>query len=349
MLASTAAVIVGLILLVWGADRFVTGAAAIARNAGVSPMLIGLTIVGFGTSAPEILVSGMAAYQGNPGLAIGNALGSNIANIGLILGITALITPLKVASDTLKREYPMLLAATLFTLALMLDGVLGRLDGVLLLTGLVVLLYGMVRIDLKRRANDPLELEFDAELPEKMATGKALLYFFVGLALLLISSRMLVWGAANIAAAFGISDLVIGLTIVALGTSLPELAAGVASALKGEHDIAIGNVIGSNMYNLLAVLPMPALLAPGEFAPEALIRDMPVMIGLTLALFLMGRGFGAPGRISRPEGLLLALTFVAYQGLLFFTIENPDDRAHVPTQAMVLDPGTVQPDPLRAE
>ncbi len=347
MLASTAAIIVGLILLVWGADRFVTGAAAIARNAGVSPMLIGLTIVGFGTSAPEILVSGMAAYQGNPGLAIGNALGSNIANIGLILGVTALITPLKVASDTLKREYPMLLAVTLFALVLMLDGVLGRLDGVLLLTGLVVLLYGMVRIDLKRRPSDPLELEFDAELPEEMATGKALLYFSVGLILLLISSRMLVWGAANIAAAFGISDLVIGLTIVALGTSLPELAAGVASALKGEHDIAIGNVIGSNMYNLLAVLPMPALLAPGEFVPEALTRDMPVMIGLTLALFLMGRGFGTPGRIGRREGLLLVLTFVAYQGLLFFSIERPDDTASMPKHAMVLDSGVFQPYPLR--
>jgi cation:H+ antiporter len=337
MLESTAAIVVGFILLVWGADRFVDGAAAIARNLGVSPMLIGLTIVGFGTSAPEILVSSMAALQGNPGLAIGNALGSNIANIALILGVTALIAPLKVASETLKREYPMLLAATLITMALMLDGALGRLDGIILLGGLVVLLYGMVRIGLKSRASDPMELEFDAELPEQMSTKSALLWFAVGLVLLLISSRILVWGAVNIATAFGISDLIIGLTIVALGTSLPELAAGVASALKGEHDIAIGNIIGSNMYNMLAVLAMPALLAPGEFLPEALTRDLPVMIGLTLALFFMGYGFRGPGRISRLEGLLLVLTFVGYQGLLFFDAQEARETAHIPNQAIVLE------------
>jgi cation:H+ antiporter len=344
MFESSAAIIVGFILLVWGADRFVDGAAAIARNFGVSPMLIGLTIVGFGTSAPEILVSGMAAMQGNPGLAIGNALGSNIANIALILGVTALITPLKVASETLRREYPMLLAATLITMMLMLDGALGRLDGVILLTGLVVLLYGMVRIGLKSRASDPMEQEFDAELPEQMSTGSALLWFAVGLVLLLVSSRMLVWGAVNIATAFGISDLIIGLTIVALGTSLPELAAGVASALKGEHDIAIGNIIGSNMYNMLAVLSMPALLAPGEFLPEALTRDLPVMIGLTLALFFMGYGFGRPGRISRWEGLLLALTFIGYQGLLFFNAQEARETAHIPTQAVVLELAATQTD-----
>jgi cation:H+ antiporter len=300
-------------------------------------MMIGLTIVGFGTSAPEILVSGMASLQGNPGLAIGNALGSNIANIALILGVTALIAPLRVASETLRREYPMLLVATLITMMLMLDGALGRLDGVILLAGLVALLYGMVRIGLKSRASDPMEQEYDAELPDQMSTRSALLWFAVGLVLLLISSRILVWGAVNIATAFGISDLIIGLTIVALGTSLPELAAGVASALKGEHDIAIGNIIGSNMYNMLAVLAMPALLAPGEFLPEALSRDLPVMIGLTLALFLMGYGFGGPGRISRLEGLLLALTFIGYQGLLFFDTQEARETAHIPNQAVVLE------------
>jgi cation:H+ antiporter len=344
MLASISAVVIGLILLVWGADRFVDGAAAIARNFGVSSMLIGLTIVGFGTSAPEILVSSIASLQGNPGLAIGNALGSNIANIALILGVTALITPLKVASETLRREYPMLLAATLITMMLMLDGALGRLDGVILLTGLAVLLYGMFRIAVGSRNSDPMELEFDAEIPETMSTGAALLWFAVGLVLLLLSSRMLVWGAVNIATAFGISDLIIGLTIVALGTSLPELAAGVASALKGEHDIAIGNIIGSNMYNMLAVLAMPALLAPGEFLPEALTRDLPVMIGLTLALFLMGYGFGRPGRISRWEGLLLALTFIGYQGLLFFNAQEARETAHIPTQAVVLELAATETD-----
>jgi cation:H+ antiporter len=320
MLLYSAAILVGFGLLIWGADRFVTGAAAIANNFGIAPLLIGLTIVGFGTSAPEILVSGMAALQGNPGLAIGNALGSNIANIGLALGITALIAPLSVSSSTLKREYPMLLAICLVALLLMLDGELSRIDGVILLTGLVLMLYGMVRIGrLGGRTGDPMKQEYAAEIPQQMPTSTALLWFIFGLVLLLISSRMLVWGAVQIATAFGVSDLVIGLTIIALGTSLPEMAAGVASALKGEHDIAIGNVIGSNMYNLLAVLSMPALLAPGSFAPEVLMRDMTVMIGLTLAMFFMSFGFRSPGRINRFEGLLLLLAFIGYQGLLFIS------------------------------
>ena len=318
MLLDVTAIIVGFALLVWGADRFVTGAAALARNLGVSPMLIGLTIVGFGTSAPEILVSAMAAWQGNSGLAIGNALGSNIANIGLILGITALIAPLNVRSETLRREYPILLVVSLGTVLLMLDGHLGRLDGAILLGGLALLLAAMVRLGHQGLSSDPLELEMEAEMPEAMSTGRAVLLFCIGLVVLLVSSRMLVWGATNVATAFGISDLVIGLTIVALGTSLPELAASVVSVLKGEHDMAIGNVIGSNMYNLLAVLAVPGLIAPGDFSPEILTRDLPMMIGLTLALFVMGYGFGREGRINRLEGLLLVAAFVAYQTLLFF-------------------------------
>jgi cation:H+ antiporter len=317
MLLNIAAIIAGFALLVWGAERFVTGAAAIARNLGVTPMLIGMTIVGFGTSAPEILVSGMAAYQGNPGLAIGNSLGSNIANIALILGVTAIIAPLNVRSDTLKREYPLLLAVCMISLLLLADGILSVFDGMILLSGLVVVLYLMVRLGKQGLASDPLEQEFEAEIPEAMAMSRAALLFVIGLVLLLVSSRMLVWGAVGVAKAYGISDLVIGLTIVALGTSLPELAAGVVSALKGEHDIAIGNVIGSNMYNLLAVLAMPGLISPGEFSPEVLTRDMPVMIGLTLVLFVMGYGFSGPGRINRIEGTLLAVSFVIYQSVLF--------------------------------
>ncbi|MEJ1374582.1 MAG: calcium/sodium antiporter, partial [Candidatus Sedimenticola sp. (ex Thyasira tokunagai)] len=318
MLLDIAAIIAGFALLVWGAERFVTGASVIARNLGISPMVIGLTIVGLGTSAPEILVSAMAAYQGNPGLAIGNAVGSNIANIGLILGITAVIVPLNVNSNTLKREYPILLAVSLTTLILMLDGQLGRLDGMILLIGLVAILFGMVHIAMRERNNgDPLKAEFEAEMPDEMSTGKALLYFVIGLSLLLVSSKILVWGAVNIATALGISDLVIGLTIVALGTSLPELAASIVSALKKEHDIAIGNVIGSNMYNLLAVLSVPSLIAPGAFDPMALSRDMPVMLALTLAMFVMAYGFRGPGRINRFEGALLVLVFIGYQAVLF--------------------------------
>ncbi len=317
MLLDIAAIIAGITLLVWGADRFVIGASGIASNLGLPPMIIGLTIVGFGTSAPEILVSGVAAVQGNAGLAIGNALGSNIANIGLILGVTALIVPLKVRSQTLRREYPILLAVCIGTLLLLLDGTLGRIDGMILLAGLVAMLYALVRIGKRNLTSDPITVEILGELPAAMSTGKAVFNFCLGLALLLFSSRILVWGAVNIATAYGVSDLVIGLTIVALGTSLPELAASIASALKNEHDIAIGNVIGSNMYNLLAVLAVPGLIAPGAFDPLVLTRDMPMMLGLTLALFIISYGFGGAGRINRLEGLLLVLAFVAYQGVLF--------------------------------
>ncbi|MCF6353877.1 MAG: calcium/sodium antiporter [Candidatus Polarisedimenticolaceae bacterium] len=324
MLLNTVAIMVGFALLVWGADRFVLGAAAIARNLGLSPMLIGLTIVGLGTSAPEILVSVMASFQGNPGLAIGNALGSNIANIGLILGLTALIVPLTVCSNALRREYPILLAICMLVLVLMLDGELGRLDGAILLVALVLVIIALASIALRSRTEkdkDPMVSEYEAEMPEALSTKSAILWFVIGLALLLFSSRLLVWGAVNIAVSFGISDLVIGLTIVALGTSLPELAASITSALKGEHDIAIGNVIGSNIYNLLAVLAVPGLVVPGLFAPEVLSRDLPVMIGLTLAIFVMGYGFRGSGRINRFEGLLLVLCFVAYQAFLFIVKE----------------------------
>ncbi|MGD8910862.1 MAG: calcium/sodium antiporter, partial [Chromatiales bacterium] len=266
MLLNFFAIFGGLAVLVWGADRFISGAAALANNLGVSPMMIGLTIVGFGTSAPEVLVSSIAAIDGNPGLAIGNAIGSNIANIGLIIGVTALVTPLSVHSRVLKREYPLMLAITLISLALMWDGTLARIDGLILLTLLAAILAWMVR-SAKMDSSDPISGEFDAEIPHDIPTPKAVFWFVIGLVSLLLSSRLLVWGAVNVASALGVSDVVIGLTIVAIGTSLPELAASITSALKGEHDIAIGNVIGSNLYNILAVLSLPGLIAPGPFLP----------------------------------------------------------------------------------
>ncbi|RDH86733.1 MAG: calcium/sodium antiporter [endosymbiont of Escarpia spicata] len=321
MLIDSLAILVGLAILVWGADRFVIGAAALASNLGVSAMLIGLTIVGFGTSAPEILVSVVSSLDGNPGLAIGNALGSNIANIGLILGTTALIVPLTVHSSILKREYPLLLGVTGLSLLLMLDGELNQLDGAILIVVLIAVLGWMIRIAKTGSPTDPIADEFDAEIPHDMPTRRAIFWLILGLICLLVSSRMLVWGAVNIATTFGISDLVIGLTIVALGTSLPELAASIASALKGEEDLAIGNIIGSNLYNLLAVLSLPGLIAPGAFSEAALYRDQPMMIGLTLALFAMGYGFGKlKGQINRIEGFLLLLAFIGYQTLLFFTL-----------------------------
>jgi len=313
------ALIIGFALLTWGADRFVIGSAAIARNLGVSPLIIGLTIVGFGTSAPEMLVSAMAAWEDNAGLAIGNAIGSNITNIALILGATALVAPLHVQSTTLRREMPVLLFTMIVALGLMWDGGLSRWDGGILLAGLGLMLVWLVALGARER-RDPMQAEYDAEIPSQMPMLKALFWFALGLTVLVAGSRVLVWGAVTIAQAFGVSDLIIGLTIVALGTSLPELAVSVMSAVKGEHDIAIGNVIGSNMFNLLGVLGLPGLIAPGMFAPEVLTRDFPMMIGLTIVLIVMAYSFkDRPGRINRFEGGGLLAAYLGYQAYLYVT------------------------------
>lgn len=316
---SVLAVIAGFALLVWGADRFVHGASATARNLGVSPLIIGLTIVGFGTSAPEILVSISAALEGNPALAVGNALGSNITNIALVLGVTALICPLVVKSETLRREYPAMFAVMLLALVLSMDGDLTRVDGFILLGGLGLMIYWMVNLGLRKNRVDPMEIEYANEIPQ-ISTLSAIIWLFLGLIVLLISSRILVWGSINIAKEVGVSDLVIGLTIVAIGTSLPELAASVMSALKKEPDIAIGNVIGSNMFNLLAVLGLPGAIAPLTLDEAVLSRDFPYMIGLSIALFTMAYGFRKHGRINRIEGGILLSSYIAYLVLLYYTI-----------------------------
>ena len=320
LLFSSLAVLVGFVFLVWGADRFVHGAAAAARNLGVSPMIIGLTIVGIGTSAPEILVSAIAAWQGNPALGVGNALGSNITNIALVLGATALITPLLVKSETLRREYPVMFSIMLLALVLLIDGEMSRLDGWILMLGLGLMILWMVLQGL-RRDHDPMEAEYEQEIP-RISTPRALLWLALGMVLLLGSSRTLVWGAVNIAHALGISDLIIGLTVVAVGTSLPELAASVISALRKEPDIAIGNVIGSNMFNLLAVLGLPGVIMPHALEPEVLSRDFPYMIGLSIALFAMAYGFKGDGRLNRWEGLLLLLAYFAYLGWLYYSVAH---------------------------
>ncbi len=317
ILPSIMAIIIGFGLLIWGAERFVHGASAIAKNFGVPPLIIGLTIVGIGTSAPEILISIIAAYQGNPALAVGNALGSNITNIALVLGITAIVMPLTVKSETLRREYPIMFIIMLVALMLLMDNHLGQIDGLILISGLFVMLYWMIQQG-KKNKRDPLEKEFEQEIP-KISTQKALLWFTIGLVLLIISSRGLVWGSVNIAKAAGISDLVIGLTIVAIGTSLPELAASIVSALKKEHDIAIGNIIGSNMFNLLVVLGIPGLISPHIIDPAILSRDFFFMIGLSIALFIMAYGFKGEGRINRFEGSLLIGGYTAYMVVLYFT------------------------------
>jgi cation:H+ antiporter len=314
------AILGGFVLLTWSADRFVQGASAIAVNLSIPPLIIGLTIVSLGTSAPEIIVSAVAAWQGNSGLAVGNALGSNIVNTGLILGITALIVPLNVHSSILRRELPVLLLVMLLALLLLLDGSLDRLDGAVLVTGMLVMLAWMTRQGIRAQGTaEPLASEFAGEMPENVPMARAILLLVVGGVLLLASSRLLVWGAVSVAHALGVSDLLIGLTVVALGTSLPELAATLVSALRNEHDIAIGNVVGSNIFNLLAVLGLPGLIHPIAIDHAVLVRDFPVMAGLTVMLFVMAYGFTGPGRLNRLEGALLLLAFGAYETLLYFS------------------------------
>ena len=313
------AIVTGLGILTWSADRFVTGASGLAGSFGVSPMIIGLTIVAFGTSTPEILVSAMAAWQGNSGMAIGNAIGSNIANMALVLGVMALISPLTVQSQTLSREFPLMLLVMLAALALIWNGVLSRLDGLLLLAGMVVLVLWTIHLARSAPPNDPLQAEFTAEMPETASTGSILRLLLSGLVLLLISSQMLVWGAVGMAETFGVSDLMIGLTIVAIGTSLPELAATVAAVRKGEHDMAVGAIVGSNLFNILAVLGITGVVSPGGFNAAVLTRDFPLMIGLAIALYIMARGLhnSGSGNINRMEGGLLLTIFVVYQLWIF--------------------------------
>ncbi len=311
----------GFLLLAWGADRFVIGAAAVAYNLNVSPLIIGLTVVSFGTSAPEMLVSGMAAWQGNSGLSVGNAIGSNIINIALVLGLTALIAPLDIQSSILRRELPVLIVIMSVVWLLLADYDLGRLDGSLLLGGMALMLVWLTHLGIRSKdTHDPMDEEYTQEIKTGMSMFQALFWLTIGAVFLLVSSRLLVWGAVAIAQELGVSDLVIGLTIVALGTSLPELAASLMGALKNEHDIAIGNIIGSNIFNLLAVLGLPGVILPGAIEPAAVERDFLVMFILTLALFVMSYGFRGPGRINRLEGATLLMAYIGYQTLLYFSV-----------------------------
>tara|TARA_R110002124_G_scaffold147630_1_gene312935 strand:+ start:331 stop:1302 length:972 start_codon:yes stop_codon:yes gene_type:complete len=307
------AILGGFVLLVWSADRFVEGAAVTAKHAGMPSLLIGMVIVGFGTSAPEMVVSAMAAIDGNPDLALGNALGSNIVNTGLILGITALITPIMVQSQIVRKEIPLLLLIGLLVGYFLWDGALTRVEAVLLLVGFFTLIGWSIFSAIKGKG-DKLEMEMDQELVDHtMPLKKAIFWLVLGLVLLIVSSRVLVWGAVSIAHTLGVSDLIIGLTIVALGTSLPELAASVIAVRKGEHDIAIGNVVGSNMFNLLAVTGIAGVISPITNLPEQVLsRDWLVMMGMTVALLIMAYGFRRAGRINRFEGAGLLIAFCAY-------------------------------------
>ncbi len=308
------ALICGLALLVWSADRFVEGAAATARYAGMPPLLIGMVVIGFGTSAPEMVVSAFSAAQGNPGLALGNAYGSNIANIALILGLTALICPITIKSGVLRKELPVLLAVTLLGSGLLLDLYLSRVDAWILLLAFALIMGWWIWLGLRQR-HDSLEADVNVKLEvDPMPRRTALIWLLVGMSLLIVSSRILVWGAVEIARGFGVSDLIIGLTVVAIGTSLPELASAMVAIRKGEHDLAIGNVIGSNLFNTLMVVGIAGAIHPLNISSEVLYRDCLLMGLLTLTLFLVG--VGEKKQISRRGGLLLLCIYIGYSGYL---------------------------------
>lgn len=318
MLLYLTAILAGFLLLVWGADRVVLGASAIARHLGVSPMLIGLTVVGFATSLPEVIVSATAALAGAPNLAVGNALGSNIANIGLVLGIAAMTHPLASGSSTLRRELPVMLAVSILPAVLFPDGVLTRLDGWLLLAGLVAFMIWVVRLGRSTHGIDPIEAQYAAELPSDVTPGRATFAVLVGLVTLLAGANALVWGSASLAKALGISDLVLGVTIVAIGTSLPELAVSIVSARKGEHGLALGNVIGSNAFNLLAVIGVAAAIEPARLEADAVRLHLPVMVGFTLAFFVIAYNRDNVMRVGRLAGGALFLAFCCYHAVVIW-------------------------------
>lgn len=319
MLLASVALLIGLALLIWSADRFVHGAAAAAGHLGMPPLLIGMVVVGFGTSAPELVVSILSAAQGNPGIALGNAYGSNIGNIGLILGVTALISPIAVHSNVLRKELPILLLVTLLAAWQVHDGNIARGESWLLL-GVFGLVMGWSIWQGMRKPPDALGDETAEELrSHPIPLPRAIFWLLLGLVMLILSSRVLVWGAVEIATAFGVSDLVIGLTVVAIGTSLPELASSLIAVKRGEHDIALGNVIGSNLFNTLAVVGIAGVIRPMSAGPEIFQRDMLTMLAFTAILFVFGYGFRGPARINRFEGGALVLAYVAYNAYLLST------------------------------
>ena len=312
MILAILAIFTGLFILVKSADMFVHDATIIANFFGISPLIIGITVVALGTSAPEIVISSMAAWNQAPNIAIGNAIGSNIANISLVLGTTALFAPIAFKGSLLRLEFPILIAGALLGGYLLLDLTLGLGDGLILLTGLFASLYLLI----KSKSSTTHSLA-DTEPQQVKKTTYAILIFSI--LLMATSARMLVWGSVQIATSLGVSELIIGLTIVAIGTSLPELATSIVSAQKGKHDLALGNIIGSNTFNLLAVMAIPGLIYPATFSSEILWRDYSVMLFLTFALFGVGMIARKNGAIGRIKGSLLLAVFVGYNAMLYLT------------------------------
>ena len=324
MLIQILILLLSLIILVWSADKFVFGASALARNLGISPMIIGLTIVAMGSSAPEMMIAATASLQGNPDTAIGNAIGSDITNIALVLGLTALFNPLTVSSSTIKREIPLILVITAIATYMLANSNFSFNEGLILIVGFVVYIATLLFVTLKRAKENPIDdkmvLEAEQEVPDGVSTKLSVIWLIVGMILLPLSASFLVDSSIFIAKAFGISDLVIGLTVIAIGTSLPELAASIMSIIKKEDDLALGNIIGSNIFNILAVLSLAGLIAPGDIDNAAASRDAPFMLATTFLLFILCFSRGGKFRITRAKGLLLLAVFIGYQVLLFSQI-----------------------------
>jgi len=318
MVMYSAAIIAGLAVLILGANLMVDGASATARNFGISPMLVGLTVVGFATSAPEIIVSIAAALQGAPNLAIGNAIGSNIANIGLIGGATALAWPLLVHSKTLRREFPVMVAVSVMPVLFFVDDRLDRWEGLILLIAFAGFIYWVVQLGLRTRGHDSIEAEFAQEIRTDLTLRAAVTRIVVGLLLLSAGAESLVWGAEAVATELGISSLVIGITVVALGTSLPELAVSLTSARKGEYALAFGNIIGSNGFNSLAVIGIAAVIRPTDLDPSAIKLHLPVMLAFTIVLFFMAYNWSGLIKVRRVHGAILLSAYVAYMGVVAY-------------------------------
>jgi len=311
MLLPILSLLAGFLLLMWSADAFTDNGAKIARIFNISPLVIGLLVFGFGTSAPEMLVSGLAAYDGHPEMSIGNAFGSNIFNIGLVLGVTAIILPITVEKSVLKKEWLFLFLATLIVGFLLLDGFLSFTDGLILLTLLLLFLINVFRESKKGRPIDTNSLEIHSQNQDK---GKTWLLLIVSLTILVSSARLVVWGGTSLALSFGVSDLIIGLTVVALGTSLPELAVSISSALKKQHQMVIGNIIGSNLFNTLGVLAIPGLILPFQIPAEVMSRDYLFMLMFTLLIVILSIRL----KISRFGGFILLTALSVYLYQLFW-------------------------------
>ncbi len=314
------ALIVGLALLVWSSDIFIDGSASTANHLSISPLVIGVVVLGFGTSMPEVVVATLASLDNSPGLAVGNAIGSNIANIGLVLGITAIISPVLVKSTLIKRELPVLLAISVGAYLLLLDGHLDFIDGLILVSALVIVMAWMIKVNKEVDPQDPIASETSqaVDTMPDLPLSKAVLMMISGLIILMLSAKLMVWGAVEIAHYFEVPEVVIGLTIIAIGTSLPELAAAITAARKNEADLMIGNIVGSNLFNILAVLAVPALLAPSVLENSVLSEDIPVMLAFTLAMLLLAIPRKGQAVISTPKGVLLTLGFIAYLVSLYF-------------------------------